>query len=252
MNSIHELKGDLNLENDSIGHWLHITEVGDTLAHLNFNNLGKRHGYFMLQDSVLTEYRDLSSGRIRAEDLNTWKVYSLKGYYHEGLLEGECRIFDETAALVSILSYSEGMLEGMARYFHSDGKISRSEIYAEGKMHGESIAYSHESGKKYSVFIYDKGRLIRSERCSYMLSEETKEYILKSTSGYSEPDHIQDGVWKEFHLNGHPKYEHFYRNGLADGEWRGWYENGQLSYIMVYKDNDVFFFEEYDELGNVK
>ena len=35
-------------------------------------------------------------------------------------------------------------------------------------------------------------------------------------------------------------------------EWKGWYENGQLKYFMVYSEETIVFFEEYDKEGNVK
>jgi antitoxin component YwqK of YwqJK toxin-antitoxin module len=120
-----------------------------------------------------------------------------------------------------------------------------------GVLHGESLGF-WKKGLVSRRTIYNKGKLESLERYQIKYIEEKDTTIHYLSESYLGEELINHGVWEVYYDNGQIRKSSEFKNGVPTGEWKGWYENGQLKYFMVYSEETIVFFEEYDEKGNVK
>ena len=252
-----------------------LSAEGDTLLLMPYDKNGVLNGSFIRPDSI-EEYnvliekeffpRDDIFSWISLTQKGTFKNNSLEGLvqahrkgdlvcyqknYSNGKLHGVHKRYDTNGALLLEENYKNDLLHGTVKKFLLDGKLTHLETYENGILHGESCFYRKGLMVKTRT-VFNQGELEFREVFGFLELKEKDTTIVYLAECYTGKNWLNHGVWLSYYNSGQIRKQCEYNQGEATGEWKGWYENGQLKYLLVYSEETVVFYEEYDEEGNVK
>lgn len=77
-------------------------------------------------------------------------------YFHNGLLDGVCRSYNEENQLSCETTYHEGKLNGLRRRWYENGQLKFEQNYKENKADGLIMGW-YNSGRKFYEWFYKEG-----------------------------------------------------------------------------------------------
>lgn len=152
--------------------------------------------------------------------------------FHNDLLDGNCREYNVSGILTSLVTYSKGQLTGEATYFYDDGKQHFTADYTNGKYEGALKEY-YVTGQLKSV-VTMQNNIKNGVYTFYWSNGKTEE------SGAYKNDK-QFGHWKIYYQDGSLQKEgDFSQKGQPEGNWVFYFRNG--------KEDEI---EPFDKKGDV-
>lgn len=124
--------------------------------------------------------------------------------------------------------YSNGQLDGN-RYLFKNGKVFIIETYLKGAYHGPYTAY-FDDGQLKQVGFYKNNQMDSIWTTYYTEKPDQVKEEVTFRNG------IENGPFKEYHLNGKLAAEGNYVDEFEDGEIKVYDTTGILKKIYVYKD----------------
>jgi len=123
-------------------------------------------------------------------------------HYDSGVLNGEFIEFNEDSSIMAHGSYVDGLEDG--RWFYSLGDVYYEISYANGELNGSFKIYDRDSHQLIVLNNYSHGVL------------NGKQY---------------------YYVNGRPKLEAYYVNGMREGIWKYYDDEGTLFLKVTYKSD---------------
>ena len=140
-------------------------------------------------------------------------VFCLSRYKGKPLKE-----YYESGRLKMIVETKGNQANGLSKYYYESGQLKDSVFYKSGKKNGFSYHY-YESGQ------------------------------LKLKTNYL--NGLEEGERVEYYEDGEYKYFIDFKKGVKHGEYISVYENGEKENVRLYHNDDWYYWEEWDTLGNV-
>jgi hypothetical protein len=92
----------------------------------------------------------------------SYVLFCIKGRVKDGYPEGEWFFYDRDMRLLVIMHFEKGLLNGQYSSFYPTGELLSVVNYTDGKKDGTEYNYDRD-GSIGCYYIYEKGRLIKSE-----------------------------------------------------------------------------------------
>ncbi|MBD79896.1 MAG: hypothetical protein CL840_13365 [Crocinitomicaceae bacterium] len=227
--------------------WVERNSNGDTIVLANLKN-GMLHGEFMLVyfDSIHSTYNE--TGRL--EGYSKWVPDTFKeiGAFKNNLLHGKHQILFSNRSPYLVDNYSNGIRTDNLYEYFENGQLALQETYEKGKRHGNWTQY-YKNGlerekRKYRDGVLEHSVIMKWYYNGNMIYENSFIHI----SDQKKPH----GTWRQYYENGKIKSVGVYEKGEPDGEWLGYHENGKLKYKMIYKNQVMIEYLQYNKDGSIQ
>lgn len=168
-----------------------------------------------------------------------------QGWYDDGLLHGEWRIYYDNRKLKEKNYYYKGKLNGEQISYGANEKIINVTHYEDDILISED--YYNPDGTIYeTISIPSK----KGQKLEYHYMNQSKKLELSYDYG------IRNGAILEYYPNGNKKTEGTYLNSQREGNWKWYYENGKVdtecNYIIGDLDGKRKTYHENGELKEIK
>ena len=206
---------------------------------------GKLNGY---EENYLKGSRfDKEGNEVFDSNGNLVQIYylSFKGYYQDGLKEGDHTFYYSNRIIKKALSYKKGVLNGEYKSFSSNGNLKEKIIYSKGIYDGTFEQYK-VNGSPIVKLNYKKGKKNGLEEIFNQKTEqiEVRTYFVQD---------VMNGIFEEYYPDGVIRASGKFRWGKRDGEWQAYYFDGTLAVKSLYRNGRLEgSLEEYYEDGALK
>lgn len=175
-----------------------------------------------------------------------------QGRFQKKQKEGNWKIWNESAILVSDENFKDSLLDGTCKYFFEGGQLLKLETYKLGRLEGPFTEY-YESGKKKSEGNnsggekdgpfkqwFDSGTVdcegkyvkgVQDATWYYNYPDGKPKVTVLYKRGKETKRKYENGTFKEYYDSQIPKSEYSFENGMKSGPFIEWYDKGQ--YVQV-------------------
>lgn len=163
--------------------------------------------------------------------LGNYKREAMKSFFRNGLKEGEETEYNEKGVIIFIRNYHEGVLEGVYKHFDDYGDLVTSGTYKDGKK--EEIWTENDLDKNYSVFYNYKNDAI--------IDYNWKAYYNNGKvffEGNYDKEGKKQGIFSTYDAEGFLISTDTYKDGMRNGYYTEYY-NGKAVKKTKYKNDQV-------------
>lgn len=217
---------------------------------------GKEEGiaYELSKDSIIIALSLYKKGfLIRDEKINKLDSKGFKQGKH-------IRFYNGTTVENIVCTYTDDKLNGYLKEFDKKGNLIKVERWSDGLLMNNSIDTRkleikrdyYDSGRLKSIGTYFKGRLegrltTYNENGTISNSANYIDDVLIS-DGLLDENNLQQGLWREYYVDGEKKGEGHFKDGKKVGEWNYFYSNGKVEQQGLYykgkPDGNWFWYHE--------
>lgn len=163
--------------------------------------------------------------------LGNYKREAMKSFFRNGLKEGEETEYNDKGVIIFIRNYHEGMLEGVYKHFDDYGHLVTSGTYKAGKK--EEVWTENDLDKNYSViYNYKNDEIIDYNWKAYY--NNGKVFF----EGNYDKDGKKQGIFSTYDAEGFLISTDTYKNGMRNGYTTEYYY-GKAVKKTKYKNDQV-------------
>ncbi len=154
------------------------------------------------------------------------------GYKSEGYRHGIWTLYFPSGLPSEIVDFSKGSREGVCWMFFPSGTLKARGQYRADRAYGTWVFYFPDGTRALEGELEGPTSARAREDDASRIGDEPSQVF----GGPMDVGFTRQGVWREWHRNGHLSATGKYVDGLRQGRWREWSVDGLREFETEYRD----------------